>query len=332
MRTCAAWLGLVAIVLCMACSKSGGKSIEVTVEKSTQKLPANNSGNPPLPAPANSPAGGAAANSAVDEEKNDKARATAERIRREEAAKAAASALDLVDIAELERKALAGDKDAQTDLGIIYYEGRRVQKDLQKAAQLWAAAARQGHPVAQENLRLLQLKDDEQEVDDSIAFFGTKSKGRRFVFIIDKSGSMMGRRFEDAKSELVKTLRALPPRAFFMIYFFNSDSEGMPVNNMLAATPKNIEWAVAWVNSRRPFGGTDPSRSLSQSFSIRPDTIWLLSDGQFADGQMVIHQIRNSNRNRSTRVNTLAFHDPIGEAVLKQIASGNDGTYRFVKP
>lgn len=320
-------------MLGVACSKTQTTRADLETSQSIQEdtspaAPAKPA-NPAAPNPQVPPA---ANKKAVDEAKLQKQRETENRLKREQRVKDEANELNSVDLAGLEQRAAAGDKNAQTDLGTLYYEGRRVPKDLKRAAQLWAAAARQGQPVAAENLRLLQLKDDKQEVDDSIAFFGTKSKGRRFVFIIDKSGSMTGPRFRAARMELIKTLRALPGRAFFMIYFFNDVSEGMPVRNMLAATPKNIEWAVKWVESRKPFGGTDPSRALWNSFQIQPDTIWLLSDGQFTDADSVIQQIRNANRVRAARINTLAFHNPIGEAVLKIIARENDGTYRFVKP
>ena len=330
MRVRAVWLGLIAFGLCVSCSKPSKLASDSKV-KPTSPVRVD-SGSTPKQAPSNEGKSGQVKNNGSGDKETDADRLTRERIEREEKAKQQASALDSVDLVELEARAKKGDKDAQNDLGVICFEGRRVPRDLARATQLWAAAAAQGHGPAAENLRLLQLKEDTQEVDDSIAFFGTKSKGTRFVFIIDKSGSMTGRRFNDAQVELIKTLRSLPSKASFMIYFFNVTSEGMPVANLLSATPHNIEWAVKWVQSRSPGGGTDPRQSLAYTFQIQPHTIWLLSDGKFKDPQAVIRQIDLANRFRSVRINTLAFHDRAGEVVLQQIAKANDGTYRFVAP
>jgi len=328
MRACAGWVSVIAFGLFVGCSKPSNSASDAGVKPSSPVGVEGESTSKQSSSKPNEP--NTEKRNPLNEQITDADRATRERIEREEKAKQEASALDAVNLVELEARARKGDKDAQNDLGVICFEGRRVPRDLVRATKLWAAAAAQGHGPAAENLRLLQLKEDEQEVDDSIAFFGTKSKGTRFVFIIDKSGSMTGRRFSDAQLELIKTLRSLPPKAFFMIYFFNATSEGMPVANLLPATPHNIEWAVKWVSSRSPGGGTDPRQSLAYTFQIQPHTIWLLSDGKFKEPQMVIRQIDMANRFRSVRVNTLAFHDRAGEVVLQQIAKANDGTYRFV--
>jgi hypothetical protein len=64
---------------------------------------------------------------------------------------------------------------------------------------------------------------------------------------------------------------------------------------------------------------------------LRPDTVWLLTDGQFADGP-ALDAIAAGNRQLKARINTLAFHDKGGADILQRIARENDGTYRFVKP
>ena len=152
------------------------------------------------------------------------------------------------------------------------------------------------------------------------------------MFIIDKSGSMKrGNRFPKAKTELIRVLRALPPSARFMIYFFDGGAEAMPANAMLAAVPQNIQFAEKWINSRQcGKGGTNPSQALRFTFNLQPDTIWLLTDGKFGNDDAVVGGIRRANPQKKIRINTLAIMDRQGEPVLKKIASENDGTYRFV--
>ncbi len=53
----------------------------------------------------------------------------------------------------------------------------------------------------------------------SALFFGTQTKGDRFVFVVDNSSSMKNGRFEMAISELVKTVEGLTPRQSFYVIF-----------------------------------------------------------------------------------------------------------------
>ena len=105
----------------------------------------------------------------------------------------------------------------------------------------------------------------------------------------------------------------------------------MPVNSMLAAVPKNIQWAEKWVNNRGFGSGTDPKQALRFTFNVKPDTVWLLTDGQFRDESGALSIIKRANPKKNVRINTLAFDSRGGERVLKQIAEENDGTYRFIK-
>ena len=230
---------------------------------------------------------------------------------------------------QLIQQARNGNANAQVDLGNAFFEGKGTVANKQAAEYWWRLASAQRHPMAGANLQMLYPKPEE-----GVSFFGTKSEGRRFVFVIDKSGSMGAHnKFGRAKRELIKTLRTLPQNARFMIYFFDGGVEKLPSNNnnMLAAVPKNISWAEGWVKSRGMGGGTDPRAALKSGFNLKPDTVWLLTDGQFNDEAGALSVIRHANSKKSVRINTLAFMDRDGERVLKQIARENDGTYRFVQ-
>ena len=237
------------------------------------------------------------------------------------------SALNKAQMAQLMQQARNGNANAQVDFGNALFEGKGVPVNKQAAEYWWRVAATQRHPAAIQNLQMLYTKPEE-----GVSFFGTKSKGSRFVFVIDKSGSMgNNKKFVRAKRELIKTLRALPKNSRFMIYFFDEGSEQMPVNNMMAAVPINISWAEDWVNSVGMGGGTDPRKALKSGFSLKPDTVWLLTDGVFDNESGVLAQIRSANPKSIVRINALAIMDRGGEKVLKQIAKENDGTYRFVQ-
>ena len=237
-----------------------------------------------------------------------------------------APVLSPAEMAELVRLAKAGNPHAQVNLGNVFFEGRGADVNKAAAEYWWNLAARQRHPVAVENLKMLHAKPEE-----GVSFFGTVSRGNKFVFIIDKSGSMSGNRLAAAKEELCSTLIGLKPTDKFMIYFFSDGAQAMPSRAMLPGTPQNIKWATNWVRGRSVDGGTNPTQALSWCFNLRPDTVWLLTDGGFAEGP-ALDAIAAGNRQLKARINTLAFHDKGGANILQRIARENDGTYRFVKP
>lgn len=163
------------------------------------------------------------------------------------------------------------------------------------------------------------------------SFFGQVGRGTRFVYVIDKSGSMAGDRFADATFELVRSIRSLRPHERFSVIFYDSAPEPMPFSGLIPATPANQERAIEWVRSVSVGGGTDPRQAMLIALEqLNPDTIWLLSDGQFSIE--ATDAIRAANPDARVQINTIAFHDRGGEAVLQRIARENDGDYRFVEP
>ena len=106
----------------------------------------------------------------------------------QQAAQAAAletPALNRAQMAQLMQQARNGNANAQVDFGNALFEGKGVPVNKQAAEYWWRRAATQRHPMAVQNLQMLYTKPEE-----GVSFFGTKSKGTRFVFVIDKSGSM----------------------------------------------------------------------------------------------------------------------------------------------
>ncbi|MFM1557251.1 MAG: hypothetical protein ACKJR1_12240, partial [Limisphaerales bacterium] len=131
----------------------------------------------------------------------------------------------------------------------------------------------------------------------------------------------------------------------FYVFFFSTDSEGMPSGpvtaenptpgialNLVSATPANVAFYTQWVATRSYGGGTNPTRALEAAFAMGPDTIWLLTDGQIPD--FIVPGIANLNAARATpvRVNTIGLgrSKDISERYLLQIAVDNEGVYTFV--
>lgn len=159
-------------------------------------------------------------------------------------------------------------------------------------------------------------------------FFGVTATGNRFVYIIDSSGSMDGRRFSKARDELLRSLFALEEDREFCVIFFSDDASPMFGSaSLLPATQANKNRAEQWVQRFRNGGGTDPEQAIRLALGQRPDAIFLLTDGGFDVG--AVSTARSLNTRKAT-FNTIGFEDKGGEANLKRIAADSGGKYRFV--
>lgn len=162
----------------------------------------------------------------------------------------------------------------------------------------------------------------------SPAFFGVKGLGTRFVYVVDRSGSMTGDRFTAACTELKKSIRSLKPGMAFHVIFYDSDYEVMPGTPLTPVTTESVNKAIGWIDQQTPRGGTQPDEAMVRALELEPHTIWLLTDGQFSD--QITARIDAANPGRRTSISTVAFHDQSAEELLKRIAKDNRGDYRFV--
>jgi hypothetical protein len=155
---------------------------------------------------------------------------------------------------------------------------------------------------------------------------------RSFVFVVDASGSMHGKRFDRARQELMSTLEQLEPTQQFYVVFFNEydfpQFHPQRTREYLPATPENLRRVQEWMTSLRAAGDTHPMSSLRKGLELRPDALYLLSDGAFEVRTLSL--IRQFNKHGTT-IHTIGLEDPAGEALLKAIAEENRGEYHFVK-
>ena len=181
----------------------------------------------------------------------------------------------------------------------------------------------------------------------SAEFFGVKSGGRRFVFIVDSSNSMNGLKFKDAKEELVYAVRRLDKSQMFYVIFFDRDALRMfsgpgkePEPRPVFATIENLRKLEAWLPTVELDGRTDPYDAVKFALDLRPDAIFILSDGQFTDRGKTEQFLAANNliqepgeaRRPKVVINTIAFYSQTGEVAMKRIAEAYKGTYRFVAP
>jgi hypothetical protein len=110
--------------------------------------------------------------------------------------------------------------------------------------------------------------------------------GRFFVYVIDCSESMIEEdRFARATMEVRRSVLALQAPQQFEVIFYNEGSIPMPGGPQARpADAQNKGQLVSWLRLVDPDGGTDPRSALRQALSLRPEAVFLLSDGEFPAG------------------------------------------------
>lgn len=188
----------------------------------------------------------------------------------------------------------------------------------------------------------------------SAMFFGTKASGRRFIFVVDRSVSMeygshnfpsaeAFNRYDVAKSELLQAIKSLQPHQEFFVFLFAGDTLAMfdadlgAEHALIAATAQNKQRFRDWLD-RVPLGdGTDPREGLKIAMRMKPDAIFMLSDGEFVsernDRRPKTREIVDSQTSRGTAVpiNTVSLEVESTKAAMKYIADRTSGKFRFLR-
>ncbi|MBA4019470.1 MAG: hypothetical protein C0483_20080 [Pirellula sp.] len=162
-------------------------------------------------------------------------------------------------------------------------------------------------------------------------FFGVPARGRKFIFVVDTSGSMFGNgRYLRCRMELIESLRSLQRDQRFFIIYFNNKTHAMPGKQLVEAKPDAINRLIPWIEGVQPVGTTEPWPALSLALRMNPDAVYFLTDGAFDDD--VINKVRTYSRSKKIPIHTIAIEGDEGEKQLEALARMTGGTYRFIKP
>jgi hypothetical protein len=186
-------------------------------------------------------------------------------------------------------------------------------------------------------------KPDRSEKDpgygQGASFFGTYAPGQRFVFIIDSSRSMLeGTRWPTLRRELIRAIKGLSPDQEFFVISFDVGAHPMfdsfpPQGKFLPPTNDSIYRLNTWLSSINHGGATLPASSIGLALRLKPDAIFLLSDGEIQDNTVQDLRFYNRLEKESGKVavaipiHTVLLHSPVGEATLRVIADENDGVF-----
>jgi len=166
-------------------------------------------------------------------------------------------------------------------------------------------------------------------------FMGVSGNARLVAYVCDASGSMMNK-IDLLKREISKAVDSLRPiQAFNIIFFQEGDAAVANKSGLMMANPNNKKKAYTFLDDVSLAANSDPIPALKIAFDNKPQLTYLLTDGEFPNNDEVIAYIRERNKEKTVKINTIAFANAGEEGeeyvkILKQIAEENGGIFRFV--
>ncbi|KAJ7047987.1 von Willebrand factor type A domain-containing protein [Mycena amicta] len=163
---------------------------------------------------------------------------------------------------------------------------------------------------------------------------------QEFVLLVDRSGSMGGKRIEAAKKALVVMLRAIPHKdSLFQIMSFGSRSTSLWPQGSKPYNQETLEQATRHVDSMQAnYGGTEIRAALSECFRARktdrPLSVLMFTDGDAWDVDGVLAEcktaVEGAPKNAYIRISVLGIGNAVSTAMCEGIARVGNGTCMLV--
>jgi hypothetical protein len=181
-------------------------------------------------------------------------------------------------------------------------------------------------------------------------FIGFGGNAHHVVWVIDRSGSMLGEGvFDHVKLEMAHSIGLLGEEAekaqdFHIVMFAASDAKPVEFGpkRLVPATFEMKTAAAKFLEGVRTHekAGTDPVPALRRAFSVlagadqlkKGKIIYLLTDGRFDDNGAVLTAIRDLNKDKSVAIFTYLYGTLDVEAarVMELIAKENNGRFKQI--
>jgi Ca-activated chloride channel family protein len=144
---------------------------------------------------------------------------------------------------------------------------------------------------------------------------------RQIVFLVDKSGSMMGQPIELCKQVIVKSLATMGPEDTFQIVAFDSGVSLMS-EQPLAPTSENQAAAKAWLDALGGYGGTEMLAGIRTALDLPADPkrlkmVVFLTDGFIGNETQIIEHV-----GKAVEDGTRVFGFGIGSSVNRYLIDG----------
>ncbi|KAJ6542714.1 von Willebrand factor type A domain-containing protein [Mycena capillaripes] len=163
---------------------------------------------------------------------------------------------------------------------------------------------------------------------------------QEFIFLVDRSGSMQGRRITAAKKALIVMLRSLPTKdSLVQIASFGTSCTTLWQDGSRAYNQATLDYATEHVDSiSANYGGTEIRAALKTCFEARktdrPTSVFVLTDGDAWDLDRVFKEVKaavtRAPASGYLRVSVLGIGNSASTAMCEGIARVGNGTCMMV--
>src|SRR2546430_9909559 len=161
---------------------------------------------------------------------------------------------------------------------------------------------------------------------------------RDLVAVLDVSGSMSGKRLDQAKAALVQLLGTLRPNDRFRLITFSSDVRRY-APGWTDASAEHVRDAQQWVRALSAEGGTNIAGALGEAFAVAPaegalGVVVFLTDGMPTVGETDPERIANAaEQNRGAfRVFSFGIGYDVNTYLLDRLTERARGTSEYIQP
>ena len=188
-------------------------------------------------------------------------------------------------------------------------------------------------PSASEDGYFMLLASPEVKAAD------TKRQPKTVVFVLDRSGSMSGKKIEQARNALKFVLGNLREDDTFNIVAYDDRVETFKPE-LQRYSPRSREEAERFVDNIREGGSTNIDGALKSAMEMirddsRPSYVLFLTDGLPTAGETkeiaIAEHCRSANTNRA-RLFVFGVGFDVNARLLDRLSAGNSGTSEYVKP
>lgn len=159
------------------------------------------------------------------------------------------------------------------------------------------------------------------------------------AFVLDTSGSMAGKKLDQARKALLFCVENLNDRDRFEIIRFSTEVEPL-FDKLVDATRAHREQASEFIKDLKPIGGTAIDDALQKALALksatdRPFVIIFLTDGRptigTTDEAQIVANVKKRNENR-TRVFCFGIGTDVNTHLLDKITEDTRAVSQYVLP
>jgi hypothetical protein len=158
----------------------------------------------------------------------------------------------------------------------------------------------------------------------------------KYVFMLDRSGSMSGWKILAARNAVELGLQVVPEGAGVQVVFFGSEHRVVFEEGPVPCTVANVDVAVQAVRrALANMGGTELLTTLADVFRAddnanEPMQVILLTDGEVGNTQEVVDLARRQFLKTGARVFVLGVGSEVDRALVQGVAGATGAAYEYV--